>query len=100
MIGQENHEYSKVTHINKIKISEYRNYKDKLEMALFIRVTPKACVSNMGHPSSLYTTSVVIVSRDDPCACGSPLPSISEKGTSCEYEYAHLHSISLTINKV
>ena len=36
-------------------------------MSLFIKVTPKACVSNMGHPSLLYTTSVIIVRSGDPC---------------------------------
>ena len=52
--------------IYKIKISEYRNYKDKLEMSLFIRVTPKACVLYMGHPSLLYITRVILVRSGDP----------------------------------
>ena len=80
MIGQENHEYSMdvisfsyENIIFKIKISEYRHYKDKLEILLIIRVTPKACVLYMGHPSLLYTTSVVIVSRGDPCIKHMPV---------------------------
>lgn len=42
--------------IYKIKISEYRNYNDKLDISLFIWATPKACVLYKGHPSLLYIT--------------------------------------------
>ena len=52
--------------IYKIKISEYCNYNDKLDISLFIWVTPKACVLYMGHPSLLYITCVILVRSGDP----------------------------------
>ena len=87
--------------IYKIIISEYPNYNDKLDISLFIWVTPKACVLYMGHPSLLYITCYISKERwpmYKTSACVSPLPSNSEKGISCEY--AHLHSMSLTSKKV
>ena len=109
VIGQENHEYSMdvisfsyENIIFKIKISEYRNYKDKLENVIVYKGHTKGMC--FIHGSSLLTVyNTCYISKErwptyKTSACGSPLPSNSEKGISCEY--AHLHSMSLTSQKV